>query len=74
MSEYKRPFRIWDAKLKVDVRWRYYLHLHSAHNGALLECRWGKPGLILEVYNVRTGVWLGTYERTPTGIRFTKSS
>jgi hypothetical protein len=67
----KRPYRIWNPREKRDVRWRYYLHPRSAHNGALLECRWGKPGLVLEVYNAETGKWLGTYERTPTGIRYT---
>lgn len=67
----KRPFRIWNAKLKHDMRWRYYSYWQNAHNGALIECRWGKPGLILEVYNAELGRWLGTYERTPTGIRYT---
>lgn len=40
----KRPYRIWDAKKKRDVRYRYYVIKKNALDGALLEVRWGKMG------------------------------
>jgi hypothetical protein len=68
----KRPFRIWDANAKKDVRYRYYQIKKNALDGALLEVRWGKVGTALEVYDCRYGALLGTFVRHATTISFTK--
>ena len=59
----KRPFRIWDADAKKDLPYRYYAIKANAHNAALIEVRWSKVGVTLEVYDKRTAKLLGTYSR-----------
>lgn len=68
----KRPYRIWDAKKKRDVRYRYYVIKKNALDGALLEVRWGKVGDSLEVYDCRYGILFGVFTRHATTISFTK--
>jgi len=67
----KRPFRLWDAKEKAAMRWRYYAGPHNAHQGALLETRWAAVGSCIEVYDARTGKLLGQYKRRQHTIDFT---
>lgn len=71
VDDTERPFRIWDAKAKEALRWRYYAHLRNAHLGALVECRWAEVGTVLEVYNVLTGKLMGQYRRGLHDIKFT---
>ena len=71
-EEAKRPFRLWDANKKRDVRYRYYAIKRNALDGALLEVRWGKVGAALEVYDCRHGTLFGTFKRHPTTISFTQ--
>jgi predicted DNA-binding WGR domain protein len=68
----RRPYRIWDANAKKDVRYRYYAIERNALDGALLEARWGKVGTALEVYDCRHGTLLGTFKRHATTLSFTK--
>jgi hypothetical protein len=70
-EETSRPYRLWDAKKKQDVRWRYYKESHTAHNAALIEVRWSKVNEALEVYNCVTGRLLGTYQRKLNSISYT---
>lgn len=63
-----RPFRLWNAEQKHQVRWRCYLHPYNAHNGALIEARYLKPGEAIEMFDIRTGALWGQYVRTPTAI------
>jgi hypothetical protein len=69
--ETQRPFRIWDSEEKHDVQYRYYITERRALDTALLLVRWEKVGRTLEVYDVRTGRWLGTYKRGVNSIQFT---
>lgn len=70
-GESQRPFRLWDARKKVDVRWRYYASERSAHTGALIELWWyGHLGDSYEVYDIRTGRLLGTYTKRTAGVGF----
>ena len=59
----QRPFRLWDANAKKALRWRYYSDPRRAHVGALIEARWAKVGVSIEVYNAATGRLLGQYTR-----------
>jgi hypothetical protein len=70
-EESKRPYRLWDANAKVQLRWRYYASPRNAHLGALIEARWGKPGTAIEVFDMRGWKLLGQYRRTPTSVAFT---
>lgn len=65
-----RPFRLWDARARAPLRWRYYKHKAHAHNGALVEARWAKVGTTIEVVDVRYGRMLGQYTRTVDSIAF----
>lgn len=58
--ETARPFRLWDAKARRFLRWRYYSSARRAHDGALIEVRWSK-GEAIEVLDIRTAKWLATY-------------
>jgi hypothetical protein len=66
----KRPYRLWNARLKEQMRWRYYSNPKHAHLGALIEARWGEIGTVIEVFDSRTGALLGQYKRTPTSVAF----
>lgn len=63
----KRPFRLWDANAKCDLRWRYYQIKRNALNGALLESAWAKVGTSIEVYDCRTAHHLATFTRSAEG-------
>lgn len=67
-DETSRPYRLWDAKAKANLRWRYYSIPKNAHMGALWEIRWAKPGTVIELYNAANGRMLVQYKRTPTGV------
>lgn len=66
----KRPYRLWDARAKQQMRWRYYSNPRAAHLGALIEARWGEIGTVIEVFDSRTAALLGQYKRTPTSVAF----
>lgn len=65
-----RPYRLWDANAKTPMRWRCYKHPHNAHIGALIEARWAKVGVTVEVYNATTARMLGQYTRHPNTVSF----
>jgi hypothetical protein len=65
-----RPFRLWDAVNRKNIRWRYYEDKKRAHMAALIECRWLPIGASIEVYDCRTGRLLGQYTRRVDSIRF----
>lgn len=65
-----RPFRLWDAKAKKPIRFRYFRHKHNAHVGALIEARWAAVGTTIEVHNKETGRLLGQYTRRPSTVSF----
>ncbi len=69
---HKRPYRLWDAKEKQELRWRYYSIPRNAHIGALIEARWAKVGTTIEVINIDTGRMVGQYTRHPTTVSFLK--
>lgn len=69
-EETTRPYRLWNANEKAQLRWRYYKSPKRAHLGALIEARWAKPGTVIEVLDVRTSSLLGQYKRTPTSVVF----
>lgn len=69
----ERPYRLWDANQKVQIRWRYYSDLRRAHWGALKEVRWAKTiGTTIEVYNAHTGKFLGSYTLRVNSVTFVK--
>jgi hypothetical protein len=65
-----RPFRIWNALDKQQLRWRYYSDKRHAHIGALIEARWAAVGTTLEVFDIRTGRLMGQYTRKVNTIAF----
>lgn len=65
-----RPYRLWDAKEKQQLRWRYYSDAKRAHMGALIECRWAKVGATIEVFNALNGRLLGQYTRRLHSVNF----
>jgi hypothetical protein len=71
-KETVRPFRIWDSQEKRNVPHRCYATLRRALDSALLLVRWSKVGVTLEVYDLRTAKWLGTYARRVDSITFTR--
>jgi hypothetical protein len=69
-KESVRPFRLWDAKQKQQLRWRYYSDRKHAHIGALIEVRWSEIGTTIEVFDTRTGRLLGQYTRKVNTVTF----
>lgn len=65
-----RPFRLWDARGKKDLRYRYYRWPQNAHDGALKEVRWASIGTTIEVYNRRNGTLIGQYSKVRNGVQF----
>jgi hypothetical protein len=65
-----RPFRLWDATAQAQMRWRYYADKTRAHNAALIEARWAKVGVSIEVFDVRNGKLLGQYTRRVDTVTF----
>src|SRR5262245_43253585 len=72
-GEALRPFRLWDAVARRNLRWRNYKDPRAAHLGALIECRWSAIGHSIEVYDVRTGRLLGQYTRRVHAVQFTEA-
>lgn len=66
-TETVRPYRIWDSVEKREIAHRCYSDERRALDSALLLVRWEQVGRTLEVYDVTTGRWLGTYKR---GVNF----
>ena len=71
-GEPARPYRLWDAVNRQNLRWRYYSDPKRAHLGALIECRWSPIGHTIEVYDARTARLLGQYTRRVNSIQFTE--
>src|SRR5262245_52631941 len=72
-GEALRPFRLWDAVQRNNIRWRNYKNPRAAHLGALIECRWSAIGHSIEVYDVRTGRLLGQYTRRLHSVQFSEA-
>jgi len=68
----KRPYRLWNAVAKKPLRWRCYKIRQNAHIGALVEARWSRPGMTIEVYDVTTGRLIGQYKREANTVSFTR--
>lgn len=68
-----RPYRLYDAQAVPPkfMPYRNYSIKVNAHNGALIEARWNK-GRVVEVIDVRTGRWLGTYKLDGREIEITE--
>lgn len=66
-----RPYRLWDAVNRKNLRWRNYSEKKNAHIAALIEARWLPIGSTIEVYDCRTQKLLGQYTRRIDTIRFT---
>jgi hypothetical protein len=69
-EETKRPYRLWNANDKCPIRWRYYSEPRRAHVGALIEARWAKISVTIEVYNAINGRMLGQYTRRVNTVAF----
>jgi len=65
-----RPFRLWDAEERKNIRYRFYADKQRAHTAAMIEARWSHIGKSIEVYDCRTGKLLGQYTRRVDSIRF----
>ena len=65
-----RPYRLWDANGKKQVRWRCYSDPKRAHIGALIEAKFAKVGTSVEVYNANNGRMLGQYTRRLHSVTF----
>lgn len=66
-DEPKRPYRLWDAREKHDMQYRYYSNKRNALNAALIESAWSKVGCSIEVYDCRNASHLATFTRRTTG-------
>lgn len=73
-EETVRPYRLWDAKARAQVRYRYYSDLKRAHMGALIETRWAQVGTTIEVFNAHSARLLGQYTRGVNAVRFSNGS
>jgi len=56
------------------MRWRYYSDPKRAHIGALIEARWAKIGVTIEVYNASNGRFIGQYTRRISTVEFTNGA
>jgi hypothetical protein len=62
---------LWNAQRKQALRWRYYSDAKRAHMGALIEARWAKVGITIEVYDARGSTkLLGQYTRRVNAVTF----
>lgn len=62
-----RPFRLWLAKEKRQMRWRYYAFSWSAIEGAWAEIQWAHAGQAIEVFNTNNGQHIATFAMKPGG-------
>jgi hypothetical protein len=69
-EEPSRPYHLWNASEKEQLRWRYYSDRKRAHIGALIEARWAEIGTVIEVFDARNGELLGQYRRRVHDIHF----
>jgi hypothetical protein len=65
-----RPYRLWDASEKRNVPHRCYSTERRALDSALLLIRWSAVSKSIEVYDITTARWLGTYTRRVDSIAF----
>lgn len=65
-----RPYRLWNANEKRNEPHRCYSTQRRALDSALLLVRWAHVGVSLEVYDITTARWLGTYTRRVDSITF----
>lgn len=65
-----RPYRLWDAKRKKVVRYRYYSNYRNAHIAGFVEARFADPGEVFDVYDARSGRMLGQYIRLDHSVDF----
>lgn len=72
-DEVKRPYRIWDAIEKREVRWACFVNLRHAHTRAMSEAAWSRNETVYEVFDVRTGNLRGQYRRIGNSIEFWRS-
>ncbi len=68
-----RPFRLWHATERRNLRWRNFKDKRRAHIAAMIEARWAKVGVTIEVYNCTNGKLLGQYTRTPTAVKIVEA-
>src|SRR4051812_32961314 len=72
-DEVARPFRLWDAKEKAQMRWRCYANLRHAHVGVLCEAAWSDGSTTIEIFDITTGSLRGQYTRVGDQIKFWRS-
>jgi hypothetical protein len=63
-----RPYRLWDAKQKKNLRGRNYKYKYKAQIGALIEAKFAHVGTTIEVYDVY-GRLYDQYTRRPDGVK-----
>ena len=69
-----RPYRLHAGLIGKtyhgEIRYRYYASPIGAHQGALLEAKYSKPGEVITIWNQNAGRLLGAYIRHKSGIEF----
>lgn len=68
-----RPYRLWDSTENKQVRWKCYLNLRNAHDGALHEAAWSDGSTVIELFDIRNGGLRGQYKRIGNSIEFWRS-
>lgn len=63
VADTRRPYRLWDAKLKEHIPRRCYGVRLNAHKSALWAVTISKIGTTIEVYDSTNGMLLGQYTR-----------
>lgn len=58
-----RPYRLWDAKEKRNLRWRCYANKRNALIGALIETAMLDIGKTVEVYDCRYQTLQGQFTK-----------
>jgi len=67
-GESLRPYRIWDANKRHNVRWRCFTDKEHALDGAWLELRTARIGQSYEVYDIRTMKLIAQYTKRISGV------
>lgn len=71
-GESQRPFRIWDARARANVRWRCYGTPETAVRGVVAEMALSNKLTSYEVWDIRNGRLYRQYTRTRAGITIHK--
>ena len=67
----KRPYRLWDAKAKKHIRYRYFAIPVHAHWAAMQELRWAAVGCTIEILDIsHANKELGQYTRRVNSLTF----